>query len=250
MSASNHRWWRIGTAVFATCAIYINVGYAQSKGIEGVWRIAAPQVLFTPLDGRAIPFTAQGLRAYQLHKQAAEEGDLSFDPTMTGCASPGQPRLMLTSEPFIIFARPSMITILYQWNRLFRQISIGKPLKNPLLAPNYWEFLASQGYAQGTWMGNALLVTTIGLSDEKLLDNLLPSSDQLILRERFRLRDRDTLEDRLTIQDPVNFTRPWDALLSYRRQSDQLFPFPEDVCLDHLEAKQAPWPTISQLPAD
>jgi len=226
----------------ATLAGMAGIAQAQAASIEGVWKLSAPQTLLKPLEGKSIPFTEQGRLAYQSHKEAVAKGDYSFDPTMTSCASPGQPRLMLTPKPFAILQRRSMITLVYQWNRLFRQISVGKPLKNPLLGPDYEQFSTNQGYAEGHWEGDTLVVKTIGLSHKKLLDNLLPNSDQLALTERIRLRDRNTLEDRITITDPEMFSRAWDTVLTYEREPDHLFPFPEDVCLDHLEAKQPPLP--------
>jgi hypothetical protein len=59
--------------------------------------------------------------------------------------------------------------------------------------------------------------------------------------ERFRLIDADTLEDRITIEDPAYFTRPWEAVLTYKRQPAALFP--EDVCLDRLEANKPALPS-------
>jgi len=79
-----------------------------------------------------------------------------------------------------------------------------------------------------------------GFSDAKLLDNLLPSGDQLKLTERIRLRDQNTLEDRITITDPDNFTRSWDTVLTYKRQPEATFP--EDVCLDRRDAGSPPLP--------
>jgi hypothetical protein len=76
----------------------------------------------------------------------------------------------------------------------------------------------------------------------KLLDNLLPSGEQLELTERFQLRNKNMLENRITISDPENFTRPWDAVVTYKRLADDVFPFAEDICLERKDAGQAPWP--------
>jgi hypothetical protein len=226
----------------ATLLSLAGVALAQGASIAGVWRLAAPQTLLKSADGGSIPFTEQGRATYEANKTAAAQGDYRFDPTMSGCASPGQPRLMLTPDPFIILQRASMITFLYQWNRLFRQIIVGKQLQNPLLSPDYADFLTSQGYSDGRWEGDTLVVHTIGLSDKKLLDNLLPNSDRLELTERIRVRAGHRLEDRITITDPVMYSRAWDTVLNYERQPDRLFPFPEHVCLDYLDAKQPPLP--------
>jgi hypothetical protein len=60
------------------------------------------------------------------------------------------------------------------------------------------------------------------------------------LTERLRLVDADTLEDRITIDDAAYFRRPWDAVVTYKRQPAALFS--EDVCLDRLKAHQATFP--------
>jgi hypothetical protein len=198
--------------------------------------------LLTPADGGPIPFTADGRKAFDANRSAAAKGDYSFDLTMSTCASPGQPRLMLTPKPFAIFQEPSMLTILYEWNHVFRQIKLGTQLRDPLLSADAQEFPASQGYSAANWSGNTLVVTTTGLTDSRLLDNLLPSSDDLMLTEHLSLRDHDTLDDRITIADADDFTKPWDTVLTYKRQPDSLLPFPEDVCLDRVKAKQPALP--------
>lgn len=215
--------------------------YADAPSIAGVWKLSTPRPSLTPSSG-SIPFTKQGRLLYEANQKAAAKGDYRFDPTMSSCASPGQPRLMLTPEPFAILPQPRMITLVYQWNRLFRQISLGQPLKSTLRGEDWWEFRTKQGYAEGHWEGDTLIVRTLGLSGDKLLDNLLPNSDQLELTERIRLRDANTLEDRITITDPEMFSRAWDAVLTYARQPDNLLPFPEDVCLDRLAVGQQPLP--------
>lgn len=231
-------WWAALTAVLLWMA---GSAHADAPTIEGVWKSATPRTLLTPING-SIPFTKQGRLRYDANKRAAAKGDYRFDPTMSNCASPGQPRLMLTPEPFAILQQPRMIMLVYQWNRLFRQISLGQPLKSTLRGEDWWEFRTKQGYAEGHWEGDTLIVKTVGLSGDKLLDNLLPNSDQLELTERIRLRDANTLEDRITITDPQMFSRSWEVVLTYARQPDSLLPFAEDVCLDRREAGLPPLP--------
>lgn len=104
------------------------------------------------------------------------------------------------------------------------------------------EIVRIDGVTYGTWEGNTLVARSYGLLDKTLLDDRIPHSEQFELVERIRLRDRNTLEDRISITDPETFTRPWDAILSYKRQPDDAFPFPEDVCLDRKNAGQPPLP--------
>jgi len=96
------------------------------------------------------------------------------------------------------------------------------------------------GHARGRWEGNVLVVETDGLADYKLIDGLIQTSSDLKLVERFRLKDKNTLEHRITITDPVTFTKPWDAVLTYRRLPDEAMI--EDVCIERRNAGELPWP--------
>lgn len=210
---------------------------AQERGnLEGVWKLAQPQSALMPADNQAVPFTEKGRAQYEQNKLAAAKGDYDFDATMSRCSSPGLPRLMLTPDRFRIFQRPQVIAMAFEWNRLFRQIDLrAGPHERPLIS-------TMKGVTFGTWEGSTLMARSYGFLDKTLLDDRIPHSEQLELVEHIRLRDRNTLEDRITITDPETFTRVWDAVLSYKRQPDDSFPFPEDVCLDRKNAGQPPLP--------
>ncbi len=239
-----HNTPRLSCAALSVAGLFAigGIASAATPDFSGVWQISKPQTLFTPTGGAAIPLTADGKSAYDNNKAAATKGDYTFDKTMSGCASPGQPRLMLTPKPFAIYQRPSMIMIVYQWNHMFRQIQVGKQLRNPLLNADMKGIPTAQGYSDADWDGDTLVVETTTLKSTKLLDSLLPSGDDLALTEHIRLRDPNTLEDRITITDADNFTRSWDTVVTYKRQSQSLLPFAEDVCLDRLRAGQSPLP--------
>jgi hypothetical protein len=74
-----------------------------------------------------------------------------------------------------------------------------------------------------------------------LLDALLAHTGDLKLTERIRLVDADTLEDRITIDDAAYFSRPWEAMVTYKRQPSTIFT--DDVCLDRLDAGQPALPS-------
>lgn len=213
---------------------------APAASMDGVWRIESPSTLLTPADGQPIPFTEEGRQRYEANRSAAAKNDFSFDPTTTSCSSPGQPRLALTAMPFAVLVRPRMVTILYQWNRLSRQINVGKPFTNPTIGDAWWQFGTVQGRSIAKWQGKTLVVRTTNFIDGKLLDALLPSSDKLEVTERIRLVNADVLEDQIKITDPVNFARPWTATVRYVRAPETKLPFKEDVCFDRLHAGLPP----------
>jgi len=227
-------------AIRGAISVLLSITCAQalhaSQTIEGVWKLARPQVLLEPADGSPLPLTEAGRKGYEANKAYAAKGDYeSYDMTMARCSSPGAPRLMLTPDRFRIFTRPAAVYIMFEWNRLLRQVDIDP--RNKLEMPD-WGTVT--GLNKGHWEGDVLVVESLGFNRKRLLDNLLPNSEELRLLERIRLVDVNTLEDRITITDPEIFTKPWDAVLRYKRQPDEVFP--EDVCLDRKAAGQPPLP--------
>ena len=204
------------------------------SNIEGVWKIAAPVTSLKPTSGE-VPFTAAGRKAYEANRklQARHKFD-DYDITMSRCSNPGVPRLALTPLRFKIWYRQDVVTFDYEWNRALRQINVGVPPQPDLLGQDLVPTMT--GKSKGHWEGDTLVSVMQGMSDRTLIDDLVPHGFDLKVTERYRLRDSDTLEDRITIEDPEYFARPWEAVVTYRRQPDAIFA--EDVCLDRVSAKQ------------
>lgn len=216
---------------------------ADPANLEGTWKIAAPQGTFKPAGG-SIPFTADGRKRYQQNTKllAARKFD-DFDYATARCASPGLPRLMLTPERFRIWQRGSLIGIQFEWNRLYRQIDMGGLIAQSRIGafgPGGGDDAALVGraipIAKGHWEGDTLVVTTEGFADNTLIDNVVPHGYDMKTTERIRLVSADTLEDRIRIEDPEYFTKPWETVVTYKRQPDEAFP--EKVCLDSLPANR------------
>jgi hypothetical protein len=216
---------------------------ADPANLEGTWRIAAPQSSFKP-EGGAVPFTAEGRKRYQQNKRDQAKGDFdNFDYATSRCASPGLPRLMLIPGRLRVWQRPGIVTIRFESNRLVRQIDMGGLTPQTQgNGPGGVDEAALVGRAipisKGKWEGDTLVVTTEGFPGNTLIDDLVPHGYDMKLTERFRLRDQDTLEDRITIEDSEYFTKPWQTVVTYKRQPDEVFP--ESVCLDSLKLDH--WP--------
>ena len=98
-------------------------------------------------------------------------------------------------------------------NSVYRLIYLDGRSHPPEVARNPSYF----GHSIGRWEGDTLVVDTVGLNDETLLDDvadagpfaqmLLLHSDQLRVVERFT-RDGDMLTYEATVHDPVAFTEP------------------------------------------
>ena len=92
---------------------------------------------------------------------------------------------------------------------------------------------SAMGFSQGKWEGDVLTVTTDKVIETSLLDSAgMPHGTGLKLTERLRLRSPDILEDRIRVEDSETFTKPWEAVVTYRRQAAA--PQYEDVCLDRI----------------
>jgi len=251
MKANQHS--RILTVLGAVTLLMGFESATAKSNLEGTWLLSKPQTLLTPADGSAVPLTEAGRKIYEQNKAAAQSGDFAFDETMMRCASPGIPRLMLSTKRFRIFDRPGKVLFLFEWNRLFRQIDMrddatienSKALEGT--ANDAFDLYglenvvgAQVGHARGHWDGNTLVAETGNFVDNKMFDGLIQTSAELKLTERFSLKDRDTLEYRVTVTDPVTFTKPWETVLTYKRQVNA--PLAEDLCLERKRKGEPIWP--------
>lgn len=201
---------------------------AQDANLRGVWQIAERTTEVQPVTG-SLPFTREGRERYRENRALRARGAIDdYDLTRSRCSNPGVPRLALTPMRFKIWEQAGVITFDYEWNRAIRQIDLRGGEKERPLVPNV------TGLSSARWEGNTLVARTIDVADKTLVDDLIPRSPDMIVTENYRLIDYDTLENRVMIEDPVMFTRPWEFVITYRRQPDTIFP--EDVCLDRIEA--------------
>ncbi len=211
---------------------------AAAADFEGVWQIAVPTTVLKPVAGE-VPFTAAGRKAWVANKilKAQRKFD-DYDITLSRCSNPGVPRLALTPKRFKIWFRQNVVTFDYEWNRALRQINMGVPPQPDFMGMGMVP--TATGKSHGHWEGDTLVSVMEGASDRTLIDDLVPHGYDLKVIERYRLIDHDTLENRITIADPETFSRPWEAVVTYKRQPDAIFA--EDICLDRLAAKQPVFP--------
>jgi hypothetical protein len=137
------------------------------------------------------------------------------------CKPSGVPQINALVLPYKIVQTPDLVLVLYEENTVFRQIFLDgrKPVADP--EPRW------MGYSTGRWDGDALVVETVGITDQSWLDGMgHPHTDQLRLTERFRRPDAGHLEIKVTVDDPGAYTNaftytikatlvPEDDLLEY-----------------------------------
>jgi len=197
------------------------------EDFNGVWLITEEVDTLLTSEGEPPPLLPEAQAAYEKNKQDRANGNPYFDHT-TWCASAGVPRLLLTAHPFEIMVDKRQVGFFFEWNRWVRLVDMsGAELE--LYYP------LSFGVPSGHWEDdNTLVVDTVGLMHETLMDNSgLPHSDDLVMTERLRLLDANTLDNHIRFEDPQTFSQPWETVVTYERQVGARLQ--EDVCLDRIK---------------
>ena len=138
--------------------------------------------------------------------QPGERVRNELDPS-SHCFPSGPARL---GAPFQIFQIPGQVWIIYQESTEVRQIfTDGR--KHPEDLELTWN-----GHSIGTWDGDTLVVDTVGMRDETLLDGAghVHGPDVRIV-ERIRRIAYDVLQVETTFTDPKALTRPFTRMTTY-----------------------------------
>ena len=146
------------------------------------------------------------------------------------CLPLGIMQLHTHPQPRKIIQSADVLVMLYEGNAGIRQLfTDGRPL--PGNDPQPWWF----GYSTGRWMGDTLVVDTVGFRDAGWLDvNGSPLSDRAKTTERFRRTSYGTMEVEVTVDDPKAYTRPWSLTVRHRLMpDDELIEF---VCQENEQS--------------
>lgn len=181
--------------------------------LSGVWLVR---------NGGAFFYTTGDLKpdeilpsAAALYKQRAD--DYRRDTDGIRCLPPGpKAGFAVGGFPMKIVQTPDLITVLYEYQTLFRQFFMdGRSLPED---PNpTW-----MGYSIANWDGDTLVVNTAGYNDRTWLDLAgHPHSEALRMTERYRRRDAGHLDVQITFEDPKSYTRPWTLNAIYDLLADQ-----------------------------
>jgi hypothetical protein len=196
-------------------------GAATATDISGMWWVKDRSEV-AKLDHDKLPFTPEGEEEYKKNRADLASGK-GFAVDQIKCLPPGLPRLMLARYPFQILQTPEQVTFLHEKMHLIRLIHLN--VDHPAdVDPAYG------GDSTGKWEGDTLVVDTIALKPNSVIDKTgIPHSDQLHVTERFSLKDGGkTLVDRVTMEDPKTFTRPVSFAIDFAKHPEaQLM---EDVC--------------------
>ena len=121
---------------------------------------------------------------------------------------------------------PGLLVMLDELNAGYRQVfTDGRPL--PLDPQPSW-----QGYSSGKWVGDTLVVDSIGFRDGLWLDIVgSPMTDAAKVRERIRRPDYGHLEVEITVDDSKAYTKPWTVTLKQVLVVDT--ELVDEICLEN-----------------
>ncbi len=201
------------------------------RDFSGVWaRINSPgsnsdsftleEPSMTPWAETRYAVIREGVEGDQ---QAREDMDQMVWPY---CMPPGTPRAYLRPGPMEIVQNAKGVYILYEVNKLARQIYLdGRP--HPDGAPPTF-----MGHSTGEWDGDTLVVETVDINRLTWIDGMgHPHTEALQIEERFRRVSETRLEIDFQFTDPGAYTQPWGGTKVFELQPDwELMEY--SVCQD------------------
>lgn len=217
-----------GSLLFGSAPLIARDGPAMGPGAKEMVGVWLPERVVGRLltdAGKAPPLNAKGAELYRAREAERSEPQPQFDRTRW-CAGPGMPRIMFMPYPFEIRADGSYLGFIHGWYRWHRMVDMSGAKADAVLPQ-------TMGYPVGKWDGRTLVIETVGLAGETVLDGYgLPHSEEMVLTEKLRVLRDGRLEARFTIQDPAYFTAPWSTVMTYRRQPGAVVG--DDVCPDRI----------------
>jgi hypothetical protein len=213
-------------AGFALCAAVATASLAEptdqpitaARDFSGVWTTyrdpGAPAAAGGPIAAQPkIPFTPEGERrkaeyAKLTGADVPSSGSFSGDNPAAHCVPYGMPTMMQSAGgyPIEFILRPEQLTMIYEVESETRRVY----MPGHGVAPEK-RLPVRQGYSEGHWDGDTLVVETTDMSDG-LDQRIYPHSEDARIVERFHLvpdaKVGKVLEYELTMTDPVYYTQP------------------------------------------
>jgi len=200
----------------------IHIGFSSFEQLKPSADGSLPSLL--PYQPWAANLVKQRMAA-QAAPPARTEKAANIDPHAR-CLPPNFPRAWALPQYKKIVQTTGLLVILHEFNASYRQIfTDGRPL--PVDPQPSWN-----GYSSGKWVGDTLVVDTIGFRDDLWLDITgNPLTEAAKVTERIRRINYGTLEIQVTVNDPKAYTKPWTVQLnqSIVLDTDLL----DDVCLEN-----------------
>lgn len=173
--------------------------------------------------------TPEYLAKWEVMRESRMAGLSDTDPN-ANCLSAGMPGMMSMAYGMEIQQTRDRITLYGELNDVYRRIFLDgrKPQQRTLDDPTF------AGYSVGHWEGDTLVVDTVALREDSLLDLFSPHSDALTVQERIRFTAPGILEDRVTATDPKALLEPHTQVRTYRKASPPNDELREFSCAEGL----------------
>lgn len=182
----------------------------------GIWFVAGGA------SGGGAPPAIPKLKGEYLDRYQAWRAEVTANNGVTrrarsNCSPPGMPRIMrLGQYPYEFLFTPGRVTINQEAWMQTRTIWTDGRAHPEDPDPTF------MGHSIGRWEGEALVVDTIGISDQLELDTGMPHSARFRLTERIHLSpdDPDVLINEMRMEDPEALEEPFEVTVRYRRDRE------------------------------
>src|ERR1700704_4212596 len=153
-------------------------------------------------------------------------GKIAFTPS-SSCVPAGVPMFMGDGgpNPIVFLQTLNEVWMIFQSDQQVRRVYLDVPHStNP--KPSWY------GESVGHYVGDTLVIDTIGLSDKTVTDVYrTPHTEKLHVVERWRIIDGGRmLEASFTVDDPDAFYQPWSGMRRYRRAERETI---EMICAEN-----------------
>jgi len=194
----------------------VEMSDSEARNFNGVWANASGGIHFDTLRTRVRreqepPLRPQYMEQWMQRWADADAGEATTDPTAL-CIPPGFPRFLTMVLPGEILQAEHQLN----WYAEFAEATVrvyldGRDVPADLV-PSF------NGFSTGSWDGNSLVVKTVGLREDTLVDTTgVPHSDQLTVNWRMTKVTPDFFEIEVELVDPVVFSEPWTTTKYYSR---------------------------------
>ena len=181
-------------------------------------------LIVDPADGKLPPPTAAGATARAAARRFGRAADAAQDMTIQDrCIHYGFPDLFAAyMSVYRIVQTPQYVAIQMEKIHDARDHPARRPRRT--CRPRLRQYL---GDSRGRWEGDTLVVETTNFHPNgNPMGGYSALSDQnLRLIERFRRTADDTLEYTFTVDNPTMWTRPWTAVINWKRSRGELLEY-------------------------
>lgn len=180
-------------------------------------------LIVDPPDGKLPPSTAKGTRARATARRSGERADSVQGMSIQDrCIHYGFPDLFAAyMSTYRIVQTPEYVAITLEKIHDTRLIPLDG---RPHLSSAVQQYL---GDSRGRWEGDTLVVDTTNFhpNGNPMGGYSTLSDEHLHLIERFRRTADDTVEYTFTVDNPTMWTRPWTAVINWKRSGGEVYEY-------------------------